>query len=99
MICNFFAKVEGETVIQYPINIRTEYSNISFPVEIDDTTLLPDGCVRVVPAAEPTVTSTTRNETQTPILVDGIWVQGWDVVELSVDELQDISECGYPRPF
>ena len=83
-----FAKVENDTIIEYPIhNIRDLFPNTSFPAIIEQSHL-PDGYVLVKQANMPIV-SNTQKCIEGPIkLIKKVWTQTWTIVDKTPEELR-----------
>lgn len=70
-----------------PANIRADFPNTSFPADLS-VAVLPDGYVWVAPTAPPECGPFERVERADPVQVDGKWVQGWQVVPWTPEEIQ-----------
>lgn len=73
-----YAIISGDSIVKYPVNIREEYPNTSFPAIIEDT-CLPDGVVPVLPVNEPDLTYTQYAVEIDPVFDGEHWKQTWDV--------------------
>lgn len=78
------AKIENNQVVEYPVhNLRQRFPNTSFPSDLTKPENLPEGYVWVKPVHTPTFNQITHKiEQGTPVLVEGEWVQTWNVVDL-----------------
>lgn len=85
-----YAKIENNQVIKYPVHqgdICLEFPNVSFPIPFSP----PDGYVLVINTPPPSVEWYQFLEEDTPILVDGVWIQQWIVKERSDSEKETIN--------
>jgi hypothetical protein len=64
--------------------IRRAYRNVSFPMVISDSDLAAVGLVPVRRVGAPAFNRLTHETVSAPLLIDGEWVEQWDVVPLSV---------------
>lgn len=84
-----FAKIQNNQVVEWPIyNIKAVFPNISFPDTLTDANL-PAGYVMVGAGTPPTPTLKQKVVPSTPVLQGNVWVQGWEVVELSESEVSE----------
>lgn len=80
-----YARIENGQVVEYPVaDIRQRFPNSSI---VDND--LPEGYVLVGVIPLPQVSPTQKVVPGAPIERDGKWVQSWDVVEMSAEELAD----------
>lgn len=87
-----FAKIKNNQIDKWPIpSLVTDFPNTSFPIPLTEEDL-PENYVMVSPTTPPDVTSTQRVVPGIPVKQDNKWVQGWDIVELSSQELQEAAE-------
>lgn len=82
MITGLWARVDGDTVLDYPYGpteLRRDLSaDVSLPAEISEDWLARDyGIVPVVRAARPLVRPSKVTVEGNPQLVDGVWTQAW----------------------
>lgn len=82
------------TGYQYPYSqdqLRYDNPNVSFPLPMTDETCAEFNVypvnVKPIPSHDPHVQRVVQ---QDPILIDNIWVQDWNVLELSDEEKQQI---------
>jgi len=78
-----FALISDNQVSKYPINLRKEFPNISFPKDLSKATL-PEGVVVVETSLVPSQKYSDVKE-GTPTLQNGIWSQTW-VITPHTDE-------------
>lgn len=92
----FFAFVEDGVITAYPIgqaDIRRRFPETSFPKPLEGVDLSNYGVVTVVDTEQPAInTETQKIEEGTPVLVDGVWEQTWNVIDFSAAELQEIAD-------
>ena len=90
------AFVQNDAVTEYPIgfeDVRRRFPNTSFPKGTENPDLTAFGVVTVHNADQPTVDSTTqRIEEGTPTFDGTQWNQVWNVVTLSAEEQQQITD-------
>lgn len=90
------AFVQDGTVIEYPVSptwVRKKFSNVSFPKNLEDANLSDIGVVKVKIADTPTFDSQTQKlKTVLPELINGVWTQGWSIVDLTKEEKDNILE-------
>ena len=90
------AFVNNNTITNYPINkldIRRRFPNTSFPKSFESVDLSSYGVVTVNNTDKPSInTETQKFEEGTPALVDGVWKQVWNVVNLNATELKQITD-------
>jgi hypothetical protein len=87
-----FVKVTDGQLTKYPYTLnelRRENPQISFPPQIPDETLASFDVYPVETVSAPDLDSKTHRHTSTAELVDGKWIQVWQVVEIS----QDVAEA------
>lgn len=87
-----YAKITKGKVEAYPYSIgqlRRDNPNTSFPKSIPDETLAEYGVFTVADQPTPSFDLATQRAEQatTPELVDGLWVIGWSVVNLTAEEI------------
>jgi len=91
-----FALIENNSVSQYPISsveIRRRFPNVSFPKPLDGADLSAFGIETIAETEQPNFDlATQRVREATPSLVDNAWQQTWNVIDLTADELQVISD-------
>ncbi|WBF04765.1 hypothetical protein [Erwinia phage vB_Ea277G] len=79
---------DGNLVMQWPvylIDVRREWPNVSFSTEQNEENLYDFGYWPLLPGTRPTGDVVTET---TPILVDGKWVQQYEVRAYNPDEIQ-----------
>jgi hypothetical protein len=82
-----FAKIKNNKVIEWPIqNIAALFPNTSFPSPMTDDSL-PNGYVSVgvIPAPQPGANQ--KVIPGQPIKQNDKWVQSWDIVDMTSDEI------------
>ena len=82
-------KLTNSTPENYSIGqLRRDNPQVSFPKNIPDDTLAEYYVYPLTPADQPTYDSSThRIEEGTPVLVDGVWTQVWNVIALTAEEI------------
>jgi len=81
-----YAKITNGVVEQFPVDLRAEFPNTSFPDNIP-TEDIPEGYVAVVNTPAPTVSPTQKYENGSLAFDNGVWSTTWIVQERSADEL------------
>ncbi|MBB6191505.1 hypothetical protein FHS51_001732 [Sphingobium wenxiniae] len=84
------AKITGGAVAAYPYSswqLRADHPDTSFPAELDGIDLADFGAAAVEPGAPPACDAEHRVEESQPVLSGGRWVQTWQVVARSAEEL------------
>lgn len=76
--------IDGTTV---PANLRQDFPSTSFPADLS-VAVLPDGYVWVAPTAPPECGQFEHVVPADPAQIDGKWVQGWQVVPWTPEEIQ-----------
>ena len=88
------AFIENGAITSYPIklaNLRQRFPNTSFSSNLQGADLSAFGVVTVEPTERPVVNLTLQKvEEGDPALVDGVWKQVWNVIDLSAEELEEI---------
>ena len=88
-----FAKIENNTVTEWSIpSITALFPNISFP-EILSEKSMPDGYVMVGSSVPPAVGLNQRVVPGIPVKREDKWVQGWDIVGISQDEIDERTQA------
>lgn len=84
-----FARIADGVVIEWPIvSLAARFPGTSFPSPLPESDL-PTGYVMVHAAAPPQAGGNQKVVPAVPRIKDGKWVQGWDVVDLSADEMAE----------
>lgn len=84
-----FAKIKNGSVVEWPIaSLAQRFPNTSFPAPITPADV-PPGYVMVRTSAPPVHGAGQKAVPAKPVFVDGEWVQGWSVVDLSPQEVAD----------
>lgn len=81
-----YAKIDGETVIEFPSYPHADFPQTSFGEDWQGTV---DGVTYVLVEIENTPSTdylTQDTETQTPTLIDGKWIQKITTVDISAEE-------------
>lgn len=82
-----YAKVENGLVVAYPYTtLRIDHPQVSFPEPLADDVLAGFNVFPVHPTPQPACQWYQRAEDITPKMVDGAWVQQWQVIHLGADE-------------
>lgn len=87
------AKIENNMVVEYPItNLRQYLPNTSLPEDLTNDQLLPDGYVYVRYIEPPQFNPMNQKpvEKLVPELINGKWVIGYEIIDLTADELDHI---------
>ena len=86
------AFVQDGSIVEYPVTptwVRKKFPNTSFPKNLEAGDFSDIGVVTVgvadTPAFDP---KTQKVEDTLPELVDGVWIQGWSVVDKTAEEIQ-----------
>ena len=88
-----YAKVENGLVVEWPIyNITKVFPNTSFPETITDE-CLPNGYVIVQQMPNPSVNEFSKSIEVTPTQQNGKWVQTWQVVDLTPQEIAQLQNA------
>jgi len=87
-----FLKIENGVPSQWPISAtavsRLAPVNTSFPRDCTDADLTEFGFETLVETAQPAFDPDTQTVREvTPIEIDDVWTQQWEVVELTADEI------------
>lgn len=92
-----YAKVEDGAVVQYPYDLytlRQDNPNTSFPDGLSDEGYAEWGMVPVTVDPEPEFDGVYKElEAVGPTLVDGVWTQGWSVVDRDPEDVQETIEA------
>lgn len=86
------AKIENNQVTEWPIlSIYSRFPHTSFPSPLTDADL-PDGYVMVGVIAPPQANPGQKVVPGQPVNKNGKWVQGWDVVDLTAEEITELTD-------
>ena len=80
------AKIVNGVVTKYPVNLQTEFLNISFP---DDPSaiLLPDGYVFVKDVSFPAYDGSLNRCIEVyPTIIDGVWTRTFEISALPIEQ-------------
>lgn len=92
-----YALVQNGAVAQYPYrlsDLRRDNPNVSFPVQPTNEMLAEWGVFPVVPTDIPQSDPLTQTVTEDiPALIDGVWVQVWEVRNASAEEVAERQEA------
>ena len=84
-----FAKIENGKITEWPIpSIAALFPNTSFPDVLNENSI-PDGYVVVAEALAPITKSGQRAVPARPVKRGDKWVQSWDVVDISQEEINE----------
>jgi len=84
-----FAKIENNKVVQWPIpSLVPLFPNTSFPSPLTPNAL-PDGYVMVGATTPPQLGLNQKVVPGQPIQQDGLWVQSWNVVDMTEQEIAE----------
>ncbi len=87
-----FAKIENNIVTEWPIaSIYPLFPNTSFPSPLTESDV-PNGYVMVGTVAPPAVGGNQKAVPGLPVRQGGKWVQGWDVVDMTPQEILERDE-------
>jgi len=86
------AKLANGAIAKYPYTLRdlkADNRNVMFPADFDDWASF--DCVAVTQAAEPAYDAATQTiiPANAPQLVNGAWVDGWIISDLSAEEIAE----------
>ena len=84
-----YVKVQNGQPQKYSIEqLRRDNPSVSFPAEMPADTLAEHDVFALHEAAQPSFNTSTQKVVEgTPAQVDGQWVQTWQVVEMTAEEL------------
>jgi hypothetical protein len=80
-----YAKINNNTVVEYPVNIYEAHPNVSFPVGWTGGVVEGDSYVLVKRTNIPESSHTKTVTESTPVLSNGEWVQVWTLVDASAE--------------
>jgi hypothetical protein len=84
-----YALIESDKFIRF-VDLRKDYPNTSFPIPITESDL-PTGIVTVYKASKPEITDyQVLILDESPKKIDGLWILGYSVTNMSNDQIQDI---------
>jgi hypothetical protein len=87
-----FAFIESGVITEYPIGlsqIRKKYPNTSFPKNLEGEDLSSFNVVEVIQTPIPSnYTDKQRIVEASPVLVEDVWAQSWEIIPLTEEELQ-----------
>ena len=90
------AFVDDDVITKYPIGsveVRRKFPQVSFPADLENADLTAYGVVTVHNTAQPSIDSRTeRVEEGTPGFNGNQWNQVWNVITLSPEEQQKITD-------
>lgn len=87
-----FAKIENNAVVEWPItSLTARFPDTSFPSPIT-ANAMPAGYVAVGSSVPPQAGPNQKVVPSTPVETASGWVQGWEVVDLTEDELAQRDE-------
>lgn len=89
-----YAKIVNNQVAAYPFapsGLRHLFPNVSFPALLTDQLLAEYGIVPVTPAPQPSCEWHERVEELSPAILNGEWVQQWQVVPLGNAERDQLA--------
>lgn len=87
-----YAKIENGAVVQYPYSVKQlqkDHPNTSFPRKPSDALMAEWGVYPIVKVDRPQADHTKNVAEGTPDLVEGVWVQVWDVTDATAAEIAD----------
>lgn len=73
--------------IPVPASLKRDFPNTSFPADLS-VAVLPDGYVWVAPSTPPECGQFERVVPADAVQIDGKWVQGWQIVPWTPEEIQ-----------
>lgn len=90
------AFIENGVITKYPVGtaeVRRKYPSTSFPADLEDADLTSFGVVTVHNTLQPSVDFRTEKIESVPPVFDGQqWNQAWNIVPLSDEEKQKITD-------
>lgn len=90
------AFIEDGAIAKYPIGlveVCRKFPNTSFPRKLEGGDFPAFGVVTVQNTSVPTFDpATQRIDEGEPALIDGVWQQTWNVIDLTAEELQRIAD-------
>lgn len=92
MTARIFLRLEGEEIAEFPLyerQIIARFPETSFPIPFE----APDGYEEVLPIEQPPIDYWQNAISRTAILVDGVWVQQWDIEDASSEEVSARTEA------
>lgn len=88
-----YAKIENKAVVEWPISSLTDlFPNTSFPAPMTDAAM-PDGYVMVGVTEPPQPGPGQKVVPGQPVQQGGKWVQSWDIVPMTDQEIQERHEA------
>jgi hypothetical protein len=85
-----FAKtINGDSIDKYPIDLKQEFPDISWPTIFSSITeeMLPQDVVTVYPTQRPSVNVAEEAIEDLPAFIDGKWQQQWKIVALAQQQV------------
>lgn len=83
-----YAKIVNGAITQYPSAPFIDHPGTSFSLSWQGGEIEGDEYVVVVPAIQPTLDTETQKVIEaTPVPIDGVWTQQWQVIDLTPEEL------------
>lgn len=85
-----YVRVEQNSVVKYPFfleELAAAFPRVSFARPISDRVLSSYGIINVVPTQAPDVDITQLAVEITPVQVNGVWVQAWEIVNASESQV------------
>ena len=86
-----YAYIQDNAISKYPVTeyeIRSKFSNTSFPRDLSTVDLADFGAAYVTPVAWPEHDRVTKTCVEgTPTLSDGVWSQTWSVVDRPTEDV------------
>jgi hypothetical protein len=86
-----YARIENNIAVEYPLyegDLQRRFPNLQFPMDTHGTQI-PDGYARVYPGYVENPDYNFSYKEVMPVLVDGKFVQHWDVTVLTDEEKQN----------
>lgn len=84
------ALIKNNTVIAYPYSpeqLKRDNPDVSFPEVMTELRLSEWNVFSVVPTAKPDDNDTTLVEETYPVLLNSQWVQSWQIVQLTAEQI------------
>jgi hypothetical protein len=73
--------------------LRQKHPNVSFPLDLEKADLKSYGVIQIKEEPAPACDHRTEHVVERPVeLVNGVWVKGWDVQPLPLEQQQQLAE-------
>lgn len=85
----------ADNTVQYPVSradLRKKYPHVSFPADLERADLKSYGVIKIKEQPAPAYDYRTEQLIERQVeLVDGVWVKGWDVQPLPLEQQQQLT--------